>query len=576
MKRILIVLIACLLTAGTLFGCRTTDGENGPAAETTEQASEKPLKTPEPTAEPTAEPEKDPFMQIDEAEILDSRHDWEDGYTARFQTHMLDAALLTVHLENNADYSDDALRAYAKTLAADVLQLRERMGETTEKVTVYIAKRMLDDRPVLLGDHLFCTVDDMASGAYHEALCGACFGLTIPWKQVGLSEYAFGTADEDLLRTYYSNKAHMLAASCAAVYFLSEVADAETIAAARKTAESITAFLIENEGFEAFLAAGSIEEILPAWAVHLGIETPVLPEGSAYTAAMTAKSDHTYLATLQIDNIGFRIEKGSFAQTADELYRFLCRFYYGAELLIARIWAEVPQAGEIAAARFSEPITICLTAPGKGTGSWTWKNRIDLVNEGAVWHELTHMLLYTEQKDRSYAWQCEALAEHWSRSVVTDIYQGSEIESFDEWLLEKDDAEENRALYEGYWALFQQIRAEDPFSKPGIANYNASCRTNGILMFLFPDSPMMQDGSSVADAYGRTGGTREMDGNALSYPEAKVMFEYLIDVYGAEKVVMGYMDQASLEELYGKTYPELYADCLAYLKERYGALLQND
>ncbi len=582
MKRILIGLLACLLLTGTLFGCEKTP-EKEQITETTPEPTAQPLKeatpeptaepTPEATAEPTPEPEPvDPFDAIDAAEIADSKHDWEDEYTARFNTHVLDTALLTVHLEANRDYSDETLRTFAKTLAADVLRLGEHTGETPRKVTVYIVKRMLQNRPVLVRDHLFCTMDDMETGVYREALCGACFDLPLTWKQVGLSMIVFGDPDESGLAAYYGDKAHAYVASCAAVFYIPAVSDAQTIAAARETAASMTAFILETDGFDAFLSIADTAETLPAWAAHLGIEPPDLIVGSEYAASMTAESDSRYLVTMHIGNKVFRVEEGAQFKTADKLYCFVCIFYYGADLLIERIREDVPAVGEMAAARFEEPIEIYLFKPGRESNNLAQPKRIYIRDWTSSWHELTHTLLWTELKNIDFTWQMEAVADYWSKSVLQDIDPRKEYAGADD--LMKDSQEVPRAFYETFWKVYLNCKAKDPASKEEIRFGPAIYYTYGV-MFLLSEEALLQP-VSIAEVYGRRAGSKETDANALSYPEAYVLFQYLVDTYGVETVVTGYLNQTSLEELYGKSYPELYRDLLAYLTETYGALFEND
>ncbi|MBR6040770.1 MAG: PT domain-containing protein [Clostridia bacterium] len=578
MKGILIGLLACLLLAGTVLGCVKTPAAD-PTAETVPAPTAQPLNettsepTAEATAEPTPEPEPiDPFDAIDAAEIADSKHDWEDEYTARFNTHVLDTALITVHLEDNREYSDETLRTFAKTLAADVLRLGEYTGVTPRKITVYIAKRMLQNRPVLVGDHLFCTMDDMETGAYREALIGACFDLPLAWKQIGLSTVVFGNPDESGLADYYGNKAHANVASCAAVFYIPTVSDAETIAAARKTAASMTAFILETDGFDAFRSIADTAEILPAWAAHLGIEPPALIAGSAYAASMTAESDSRYLVTMQIGNKVFRVEEGAQFKTADKLYCFVCIFYYGADLLIAHMREDVPAVGEMAAARFEEPIEIYLFKPGRESSNLAQPKRIYIRDWTSSWHELTHTLLWTELKNIDFTWQMEAVAEYWSESVLQDIDPRKEYAGVDD--LMKDSHEAPRAFYETFWNVYLNCKAKDPASKEEIRFGPAIYYTYGV-MSLLSEEALLQP-VSIAEVYGRRAGSKETDANALSYPEAYVLFRYLVDTYGVETVVTGYLNQTSLEELYGKSYPELYRDLLAYLTETYGAFFENE
>ena len=63
------------------------------------------------------------------------------------------------------------------------------------------------------------------------------------------------------------------------------------------------------------------------------------------------------------------------------------------------------------------------------------------------------------------------------------------------------------------------------------------------------------------------------DGNALSYPEATVMLEYLASVYGTDAVIDAYLHAAPLDQAFGITYAELFAAARAYYAGLYGDLL---
>ena len=55
--------------------------------------------------------------------------------------------------------------------------------------------------------------------------------------------------------------------------------------------------------------------------------------------------------------------------------------------------------------------------------------------------------------------------------------------------------------------------------------------------------------------------------------DGREALDYLAETYGMETVIRGNLEGASLAEICGKDYPELYADCVAYLAETYGPLL---
>ncbi len=571
MRRIkaLPILLLSALMLFSAFGCQST-GKASEAAQTPAAQDASP--------EPTPEPTPDPAVTVAEAEILTGRHDREDGFASPFKTHFIDTPVAAVHLEDSSGYSDETLRALAEAVVSDVLSIGACTGVEPGKITVYVVQRMLKNRPVLLGDRMFCTAADIENGVYREALCGVCYDLAIPWKQVGLSQYVFGTTDESGLSEYYADEAHALTASCAAVYLLPDVADAETIEAAVKTAASLTAFIIENDGFDAFLAAVDTAGALPAWAEHLGIEPPVLPVGSEHAGVMTAESDRKYLCILRTDNLTINVTDGAFAQTPDELYSFVCRLYYGMEYVIKQIGEELPAYEALARERFENGVRIDLYSPTKDRGSLAASgDSVWLSRESHVWHELVHIVLAEYVNRQDLWWQCEALADHYSRRAMTFAIQWEDFATFEEACRTIGDQAGALRFWKTYWNIYCAEKAADAVVPQALYNDYARERAIGISELLLDRDPASWgDDVSVGSARGRGTGTVQTDGNAMSYNEATVMLEYLFDIYGAETIVTGYLNGRPLSETCGRDYPELYADCMAYLTETYGPLLASD
>lgn len=570
MKRRRIRWITGMLLFGMLFGCTQTT-----IAPQTEA-------TPAPTAEPTAAP-IDPIALIDEAEITESSHPREADYSSVFKTYRLDTPILEAHLENNAAYSDEALKGFAKALAEDLAAVERCVGKTPEKVTVYITERMLKSRPVQIGNRVFCTVSDMESGAYREALCGAGLGISTLWKQVGLSTVIFGTPDDSGLNAYYADEAHALTASCAAVYFLPELADEKTVEAARETAAALTAFALETEGFDAFKSIASTSELLPAWSARRGIRTPVLPNGHEHADRMTAENGQRYLCVVQTENLTINVYRDNFiAHTADELYAFVAKLYYGMDIVFEQIEAEIPAYAARAKQRFQDGFEINLYNPTSGRGSFAGPQTVFLYVETHIWHEIVHVILKEDVQDVALWWQCEAIADHFSKrakSIAAPLTEETDLDVVftDSYGVSPEEASRDYAFWKRVWPIYLAESAADPTVPEGTRSDRAWERMIGIGELLTDDNPLTWgDDPSVAGARGRDAGNAQTDGNALSYSEATVLLEYLFDAYGAQTVVTGYMNGRPLSETCGKDYPELYADCIAYLKETYGALLNEN
>ena len=575
MKKQLAILLAGILLLGALCGCKHTAAPQTAIPDVT--------AIPAPTAEPTAAP-VDPLAEVDKAEITESKHAREEAYTAVFRTKMLETPLAAVHLEDNDAYSDEALRALAKTVVTDLLTLKEQLSETPRRVTVYITQRMLICQPLPIDERVFCTVSDVENGAYREALAGACYGFTIPWKQVGLTEIVFGTPDASGLKAYYADEAHALTASCAAVYLIPEVADEETVAAARQTAASITAYLLANGGFDALKAVQSTAGALPAWSDTVGLDAaPVLPEGHEQAGVMTGFRDRTpsRICILKCGNLTVNVKKDSFAQTPDELYAFLCKFFRGAEVVLAQIAEEAPFLSETAEAHYAAPFIINLEPDPTDSGiSTTWGETIDLRHESSAWHELVHWLLWKGelwQEDASgNRWLSEAIAEHFSyraQSIALDLPYDEEEDRAALADGELSDAE--RSFFMQCIDLYAAERSKDEDVPLPLVSYGILRRTEAVCSLL-TEYDVFDGEGTLAAVRGIKADAKATDPNALLYIEAPVFMEYLFGLCGEEAVLTGYWNNVPLKDVCGKDYPELFQDFLADLRDAYGALLNME
>ena len=546
----------------------------------TEKPSDIPAKTPAPTAEPVGDT-PDAALK----EIREGRHEAENGYSADFETYFTDLPCAVVHLQNSV-YDEETLMKIAELVATDTAQMEERTSEPPAKVTVYVVKHLLKDRPVAVNDSVFCTEKDLESGAYREALCGACYGQTIPWKRIGLTEYVFGTADESWLKAYYSDETHTLTASCAEVYLLDGFADDETAAAAKKTAASLTGFLIENEGFEAFRKADVTSDALSAWAERLGIEPPLLPEGHEQADLMTAETDRKYLCVVHAGNLTVYAEPGCFAQTPDEMYRFVCFFFAGSRVFADHLESVIPQTAEPAKERLYDPLSVILL-PTTQYANFGNEDGIYLVTKDVIWHELVHYVLWVPQEDPEVWWEREAVADYLSAPVAMIMTPTDEEAYFSAFLQEAGeygiDLDAMQPFIDRWTAVYRTVKERDDVCGDGRIDDHALEYALGISYMLSPDQeryhPTVGATSMlyIKTFFGNVNaieiGTPDTDSKGLTYSEATVLFEYLVDTYGMETVMDGFLNGRTPEESFGKHYPELYGDCLAYIRETYGDLL---
>ena len=185
MKKLPLLIICIALAAVVLAGCAA----------------------PSPTVPEATEA---PFS-VRDAEIFESSHQRDEAFPSYFKTHALETPFFTVHMDDGI-YEEDALRAAAEKLLADVETACGRTGSEPGAFSVYVRGKLLPDNPSAAGNSVFITADELETGAYRRALLKAAYGLAAEWQSVGLEGFVFEEEiDESGLKEYYSDPANALA-----------------------------------------------------------------------------------------------------------------------------------------------------------------------------------------------------------------------------------------------------------------------------------------------------------------------------------------------------------------------------
>ena len=272
------------------------------------------------------------------------------------------------------------------------------------------------------------------------------------------------------------------------------------------------------------------------------------------------------------------VTEDSFLLDPDGLFAWLCSLFAGTELMLEQIREEAPSAAALAEERFGEPITIYLTNPMSVTLTFPGRNEIDLSKASATWHEMIHLLLEERLVRGGQGWQEEALAEHFCYRVQTRYaptrYYSEGFEAyldFFEEVSEKAPTEDDLRFHESVWSLYQLFRDPELSDRDDVQAY---CRAYGICSLIL-DGRLERTqvrklyDMSVNAKRGRQAGGKESDGEALSYPESLVLFEYLAERFGMDAAVEAFLTGLSPEEAFGIPYPELYAAARAEYEQRY-------
>ena len=565
--RILPLLLALLL----LWGC------TGPAQPENVDTSEAAQTTAEPAAALSPE---EIGAAVDAAPVTEGSHPREEAYLAAFQTHSLALAPFTLHMENRI-YEEAALRGCAKALWQDLAAAEQAIGAQPAPLTVYLVSQPLGGGPAALDGQVFLSPEDLESSAGREAILQAAYGLRAPWQAAGLQEYLFGAADEADLKTYYADGNHDLTASCSAIHLSPLLSDPDTVRAARATARSLTAFLMETMGFAGFRETADPGRVLPEWSQRLGLSAPLtLPEKSGAVSGLRLGQKSGTICTLLLDNYTVELYQDSWLLDPDGLYAWFCDFYAGMDLVMEQIRAEAPSAAQLAEEKLAEPIRIVFTDENSTTVTYYLRNEVYLSRPDAIWHEMLHLLL--EPSNPELDWMAEAVAEHFRYDAtaryapVRYISDGFEayLDFFRSADLEHREAEEDDLVFHrSVWNLYNVLK------DPALTDYDdlgAYARAYGISSLLLDGTiqrtqvRMKYDRPVDYVPGGQNDTPKETEGNGLSYPQAVAVFEYLAEQQGMDEAVMAYLEGKPTDKAFDISYPDLFTAAVAHYRELYG------
>lgn len=532
-----------------------------PLTESTAETNEVPTQTAPPSPEELA----------NTAPIAEGSHPREDDYLATFKTHFLSLGQVDLHMENQI-YQEKQLRRAAQTLLEELTAAETALGVKPEPITVYLVREPLGGYAMSLGSQVFCSPEELENGTARDDVLGAAYGLELAWQRAGLAEYLFGEADDEGLRAYYADDSHVYTASCTPIFLSPLIADEETVRAARSTARSLTAFLLEREGFQAFRETRDVGPLLPAWQESLGIETPLrLPEKSEVLAEMELVTNHSSSCLLRLNNLSFAFKDESWLDPW--LYGWLCNYFAGMDKVLERICTEAPSVAELAEENMQKPIWFSVEDNPYGI-SWAFgdTDKVLLDFPQSVWHETTHILLPNRFYRRDLDWQVEGATEHFCAPGTEYYWTGfADFEEFLTWVFQESGemGGDDLVFYDRVEKIYEALR--DPNAEGFI--YETFVRAYGIAALLMDESLSRSEefkfyDTAVGSLKGEEAASKAKVGNALSYPEAMVMVEYAMERFGPDAVTAAAVEGKSVEEAFDIDYETLYAAAV----EHYGAL----
>lgn len=142
----------------------------------------------------------------------EGRHYRTEQYAADFKVFTVTTGYGAVHMAQEI-FDEKELQDAVLQIEEDLTSISEKTGGTFRPVELYLVEQTISGQPQSGAGCVYCTMEDIASGAYRQALVKEIYGLTMLWQNIGLSRFVFEKPiDESFPDGLYRNRA---------VYFLS-------------------------------------------------------------------------------------------------------------------------------------------------------------------------------------------------------------------------------------------------------------------------------------------------------------------------------------------------------------------
>ncbi|MCE5235190.1 MAG: hypothetical protein LLF87_03950 [Eubacteriales bacterium] len=447
-----------------------------------------------------------------------------------------------------------------KTIAANV-PMRQDMPE------IYVVQKPLHGIE-RIGYCLYCAAEDVESGAYREALVCAALNLDPLanwWKTKGLVDYAFGeTADEEFLRTYYeqADDEKLQILSLFPAYFVREFASEEERSVARETALSLTAYMIDRYGVEGFFESdgGYRQEWLTALGLDRTFFDPYAQTFAGYRYSFSL--EYPLIVTTDRQDIFYLEPMPDDMETPRQICDFLHEAKTGISAYLDAVKAEAPERLQDLLNNYAAPISYYLSSKGHSL-TFPDTRKVTLRHSSHVLHETVHIMVPEKGEE---AWKYEAIAQYFTNTFyppmaerkmafkaiteLADTKVEADTDPFMEWILR------GNAIY------LEHAKMPEKIEDMGHALYVKS-RIEAYLRH-------PREGTkypSVAESYLITASAHvaPVEGNELSYEEAYLFSDYLIEKYSLSAFLWYCLRDSSFLEAFGAAYEDAKTEWLAYV-----------
>lgn len=478
-----------------------------------------------------------------------------------FETMSATEGPCTVSIQKEI-YDDFQAEMLRDIVTADLRSLSSAAGiapDTMAPFTVYVVKRTLAGIQ-RFGSRLYCTAEDVESGAYLTELIGAALGIEEYWKAFGLAGYLREEkADEALLKAAYEQADDLEQLSLFVSYFTQPFAGEEEILLARQTALAVSRYIIEHYGARALLEEDCIalkQEWLRALGVDRVFDDPL--HHHLKELRFTNDSQYPLIAATPREHV-FYIQPLQDLRTAADVRWFLYDAVAGTEEVLAWMEAQAPEYAEAARRRCDGKLSIYC---GEGSGSFAVpsQRKIQLQLGYGFLHELGHILIPTRTDGGAFypTWQYEGLCEYISYAVhpaqsLVDSYYHDIFCLYSETGAAEGEGKSPNADNRQFWASVTELYLNGA-AMPGTADE----LNLPLFIAAMAKAPLCYQEAlknsvwsiPINDLY------KQVEGNELTYAQAFCLADYLMERYSLKTYLAYCLEDQSFDEVFGMRYEE--------------------
>lgn len=468
-----------------------------------------------------------------------------------FETVQLASEYGTLYIQASS-YSEEIGKEILQQFDTDVETAVQRTGCGGADVLLCIADSATASY-YADADEWYCSAQQIQSGAYRKRLLEELYDLHDYGTLVGLARAVYDPESTGAdFKAYYADEDHLSVLSLFAAYFIDDFTNRETVEMAECTAGEFVGYLLENGGLDRVIASPFSESDRNEWlrAIDVAAEYRNL-YGMEFLEDAIYRENYRYPLIMRhgVHQYNF-LPLRSFA-TPVEVWKALSQYAEGMQTLWDHLAEYAPSTCERIRTRWALPMTTSFTAVGE---SQEKHGGIVTVARPMDWlHETIHFLLEREM-GKDPAWTQEGMTTYLS-SLTGQTFDGDNYYALLTLDYSKiaDSPSKTIALqlveyYHTHW-LQESYNPLTYYRALGL--FREAAEEAGAEDF----RPIVVScGERRNELSG--GNFTEENGNELSYYQAMLVVDYLVEQHGLDAVLEAFFEDEDFPESFGLTYQE--------------------